>query len=185
MTGICECGCGQPTKLAARTNTRKGVIAGQPNRFVLGHSGRHSVRGHSVEDRGYETPCHIYEGHLGPKGYAQTGGRGVHRTRWVEAHGPIPEGMELDHLCRQRDCVNIGHLELVTRRENMRRASIAWAEEKAEDDPTGVRALRVRLRLTQGELAERLGVDNSLICKWENGRQVIAKYHAKIGRAHV
>lgn len=36
-------------------------------------------------------------------------------ARWV---GDIPEGMEIDHLCRNRGCVNPGHLEAVTKREN-------------------------------------------------------------------
>jgi hypothetical protein len=35
--------------------------------------------------------------------------------------GPIPEGLEIDHLCRNRACVNPGHLEPVTRLENIRR----------------------------------------------------------------
>lgn len=35
--------------------------------------------------------------------------------------GPIPEGMNLDHLCRNHACVNPAHLEPVTHRENMRR----------------------------------------------------------------
>lgn len=47
---------------------------------------------------------------------------GAHRwayERWV---AEIPEGLEIDHLCRVRLCVNPSHLEPVTREENMRRA---------------------------------------------------------------
>ena len=47
-------------------------------------------------------------------------------VRWVGAHrwayealvGPIPEGLELDHLCSNRKCVNPAHLEPVTHKEN-------------------------------------------------------------------
>lgn len=39
VSGLCECGCGQPTNLAAKTSARKGWIKGQPLRFVHGHSG--------------------------------------------------------------------------------------------------------------------------------------------------
>lgn len=39
--------------------------------------------------------------------------------------GPIPEGMQLDHLCRRKDCVNPHHLEPVTRAENQRRVRVA------------------------------------------------------------
>lgn len=38
--------------------------------------------------------------------------------------GPIPEGMQLDHLCRVRHCVNPAHLEVVTQQENMRRVAV-------------------------------------------------------------
>lgn len=35
--GYCQCGCGQKTNLAQRTNTRKRTVAGEPTRFVVGH----------------------------------------------------------------------------------------------------------------------------------------------------
>jgi hypothetical protein len=55
-------------------------------------------------------------------GYAQRGYKYHHRVVWEQAHGPIPEGWQVDHLCRVRKCVNIEHLEAVTPEENMRRA---------------------------------------------------------------
>ena len=49
------------------------------------------------------------------------GGRLAHRVAYELMIGEIPEGLDLDHLCHQRDCVNPWHLEPVTRRVNVRR----------------------------------------------------------------
>jgi len=45
----------------------------------------------------------------------------AHRYAYELAYGPIPEGMVIDHLCRNRACVNVVHLEVVTNEENLRR----------------------------------------------------------------
>jgi len=55
-------------------------------------------------------------------GYGQaTFGGLAHRWSWTWLVGTIPEGMVLDHLCRNRRCVNPDHMELVTLAENKRR----------------------------------------------------------------
>ena len=64
-------------------------------------------------------------------GYAQIGwkttdggykGTTAHRAAWVGANGAqIPEGMTVDHVCKNRRCVNPDHLRLLTNLENARR----------------------------------------------------------------
>jgi hypothetical protein len=52
---------------------------------------------------------------------ALRGERYAHRNAYILAVGPIPDGLQLDHLCRVTLCVNPTHLEAVTARENVHR----------------------------------------------------------------
>jgi len=47
--------------------------------------------------------------------------RPLHRIIWEMVYGKVPAGMELDHLCRNRACSNLNHLEVVTPRVNKAR----------------------------------------------------------------
>ena len=51
-----------------------------------------------------------------------------HRLAYELEIGPIPAGLEIDHLCRVRNCVNPAHLEPVTHAENIRRGTGPLAE---------------------------------------------------------
>ncbi len=84
-----------------------------------------------------ETGCHIsrYAILSNNKGsrYAQIGwsetnehGRGTttaHRAAWVHVHGQIPEGMTIDHTCKNGQCVNVDHLRMLSNFDNARRTS--------------------------------------------------------------
>lgn len=72
-----------------------------------------------------ENGCWIWTKSLDMWGYSKISigysTRGAHRVSYEEFVGPIPEGLQLDHLCRTPACVNPFHLEPVTCRENLLR----------------------------------------------------------------
>lgn len=75
------------------------------------------------------TGCWIWYGPLNGSGYGYAKVDGIsgvaHRFIYEEKRGKIPDGLVLDHLCRNRRCVNPEHLEAVTFTENVRRGAMA------------------------------------------------------------
>lgn len=69
--------------------------------------------------------CWEWTGTLDVEGYGRVTIHGrqwrAHRAVYEALVGPIPKGLTIDHLCRNRSCVNPDHLEPVTSNENMRR----------------------------------------------------------------
>lgn len=62
---------------------------------------------------------------IGPYANCHYQGRqtAAHRVAWLLFRGPIPDGFQIDHLCRNTRCVNPDHLEPVTQRENILRGT--------------------------------------------------------------
>jgi hypothetical protein len=74
---------------------------------------------------GERSECWIWRGWPTGDGYGRFSFEGTewlaHRLAWTIENGPIPDGLQLDHLCRNRPCVRPEHTEPVTNRENGRR----------------------------------------------------------------
>lgn len=58
----------------------------------------------------------------------------AHRVAYEHYTGPIPDGMEIDHVCRIRACVNPAHLEPVSRLENVHRANAALSLDRCKNN---------------------------------------------------
>lgn len=81
--------------------------------------------------------CWLWKGALNDGGYGRLMVDGhfmarAHRVSYELFIGPIPAGLDLDHLCRVRHCVNPYHLEPVTRRENLMRGETIPARNAAK-----------------------------------------------------
>lgn len=87
-----------------------------------------------------EVPC-LVSGLIGPchewtrsknNGYGHMNFNGrtvkVHRYVWELVNGPIPDGLVIDHQCRNRACCNVDHLRVVTRKVNVTEnvVGISW-----------------------------------------------------------
>lgn len=122
----CACGCEQLTAAGSR--------------YVHGHNGRREKRETFLA---YTTPldgnrCWPWTGWFNANGYAmlsfrtkQGRTRRAHRIAFELLRGPIPEGLELDHVCRNRGCVNPWHLDAVSHQENLRRRKLTPAAHRA------------------------------------------------------
>lgn len=125
---LCACGCGRNVKRS------RGILA----QYCKGHHVRRPLQqrfwekvnkdGPVPEHRPDLGPCWVWTGAHDKYGY---GGIGIDNQRRAKAHrigyeiqvGPIPDGLELDHLCRTPACVRGSHLEPVTHRENVLRGN--------------------------------------------------------------
>jgi hypothetical protein len=82
------------------------------------------IRGRTIVD---SSGCWNWQGWTDKDGYGRITVRPpnkhlrTHRATYEAVHGPIPTGLTIDHLCRNRRCCNPDHLEAVTFHENVRR----------------------------------------------------------------
>lgn len=73
-----------------------------------------------------ESPCIVWIRSTAPSGRPTMKVNGVtkqaYRVLWEEEKGEIPEGLTVEHICLNKRCMNLEHLEIITETENGRRA---------------------------------------------------------------
>lgn len=71
--------------------------------------------------------CWFYAGHINSNGYGLVFSEGkriyAHRVMYEAHKNGVPKGLQIDHLCRNRRCVNPEHLEPVSRKDNILRGN--------------------------------------------------------------
>ena len=108
------------------------------------------------------TGCWLWQGSKNNGGYGMLKHKGEHYCAHVFYYerlvGPKPEGLDLDHLCRVRHCVNPSHLEPATRAKNVRRGDSTIL---TEDQVRLIRHQYDTLTTSYQELADHYGLSKS------------------------
>ncbi len=127
--GLCECGCGESTALATRTDARRRVIKGQPTRYIAGHNGNIKIHG-PLTSHGYRLKR--ARGH--PRAFGQWYSY-IYEHVWVAEHAlghMLPEDAQVHHVNGNKAdnrnenlviCENAAYHKLLHRRELAYRAT--------------------------------------------------------------
>lgn len=137
---------------------------GEPIPYINGHNRRKREK-YVIEDRGYRTPCWTWLLGKSIWGYGiihtSEGSKAAHRHLYKQIRNPtLSEERHLDHLCRNRDCVNPDHLEPVTLAENVQRGRLA---KLTPYSVCSIRWLAVTTTLTRVDIADIFGVSPATV----------------------
>ena len=89
--------------------------------------------------------CWLFAGYKNEQGYGtistyinhKPGYQYAHRASYETFVGAIPDGLVIDHLCKNRCCINPDHLETVTNRENIMRGEAVLSHKRITHCPRG------------------------------------------------
>lgn len=189
---LCACGCGRVTPISPVTKVNNGWVAGEHRKwFGVGCANRARTGFATAEERFWSKvdkrapdACWPWLVWIGQGGYgvfadSTAGSVTAHKYAYVLTAGPVPAGLQLDHLCHTNDpgcslgprcphraCCNPLHLELVTPRENVMRARTA---------PTAINARKTRCLRGHPLSGDNLGVSRvgkryCITCRRERDR---------------
>lgn len=137
-----------------------------------------------------ESGCWLWTGTVNPRGYGRIkldgGSIAAHRFIYAHMRREIPEGRQLDHLCRVRCCVNPDHLEVVDQRTNVLRGIGLTAQNARkthckrghllgqDTDTRGQRRCRICRAALEAKDIEKTRLRNRLAQRARRVRQALA-----------
>lgn len=138
-----------------------------------------------VDRSGGSDACWIWIGAVTTNGYGQinTGGRKsvAHRAAWELVNGPVPLGKELCHRCDNRKCVNLAHLFVGTRSDNVRdcvskgrhvtlRGEASLRAKLSDEQVREIRALWDAGGFKKTEIGRRFGISSMYVFRLVTGQ---------------
>lgn len=195
--GFCHCDCGEKTSLIPKTVKARGLVKGQPYRFLPGHHVRIGFNGRyksdlltAFEAQVDKTPghgpwgdCWLWTGSVTTKGYgdlrAGTKRRIAHRFAYEQAFGEIPLGFMVCHRCDVRRCENQTHFFLGRAKNNSE--DMVLKGRQAAGDRNGrrkldsvavatIKAVYAQGTSTQAAIANRFSVSPQTISRVVTGK---------------
>lgn len=168
----CKCGCGKETAISKYTVASRGWVKGQPHEYVKGHrKSRPWIPEYKEADCGYVTRCWVWQRFTNKDGYGRVRvgqvGIGAHRIIYERHRGPIPEGLQLDHLCRNPSCVNPEHLQPVSCAINIHRGRVT---KLTPDDILAIKSY-YESGFEQKIIAKRFGINQSHVSRIVSGKR--------------
>ena len=112
--------------------------------------------------------CHIWTGTVNNSGYGWYRRKGAHVYIYIRKHGPVPEGLEIGHLCGVKLCVNPAHLEAMTHEKNNQqmKSGVKLTEKKVQE----IREKSAR-GVSARSLASKFGVNRNAIYSIRRGEK--------------
>lgn len=186
--GMCHCGCGRQTTIAAYARGRGSARRGEPCRFLPGHHGRQrtgiAARFWAKVDIQGPDACWRWLGARKRTGYGNVGGPGghtmlAHRVAWELTHGPIPVGAFVCHRCDNPPCCNPAHLFIGSPADNMadkaKKGRSPHGEQHSgarltESDIRAIRAAWAEGGMSQSAIARRFSTSQTTVSLVVRGR---------------
>jgi hypothetical protein len=133
-----------------------------------------------LEDRIFRTgDCWLWIGSVSDRGYGNVTYKGksykAHRLAYHFYKEDLIPGLEIDHLCKVKNCVNPDHLEQVTKQENMRRSDCVSAVNRRK-----TRCKRGHDFNSDNTYTHKSGKRSCRLCRNEDGKKLYYRNHEQI-----